>query len=329
MSLELGYALSTEEHAPNDLVKHARLAEQAGFTFALVSDHYHPWIDRQGHSPFVWSVLGALAHATERMRFATGVTCPTMRIHPAIVAQAAATTAAMMPGRFSLGVGTGENLNEHILGDVWPEYEIRAEMLEEAVELMRTLWEGGQTSHFGPHYTVSNARLYTVPPSPPQVLVAAGGPNSAELAGRMGDGLVATSPDAELVGTFRASGGEGKPCYGQMTVCWAEDEATAKATAHEWWPNAAIRGEASQELPMPAHFEQLSQMVSEDDVAEVIVCGPDVDRHVAKVREYVDAGFDHVYVHQVGPDQEGFIRFYERDVLPRVRRELGASNQAA
>src|SRR5918996_3866961 len=191
-SMECGYALSSEEHLPLDLVRYARRAEEAGLPFALVSDHFHPWIDRQGESPFVWSVIGGIAVETETLRLGTGVTCPTIRTHPAIIAQAAATSAAMMPGRFFLGVGTGENLNEHILGDRWPPSDIRREMLEEAVDVMRSLWEGGSQSHYGDYYVVENARLYTLPEEPPPILVAASGPRAAELAGRIGDGFVGT-----------------------------------------------------------------------------------------------------------------------------------------
>ncbi len=315
---EIGYAMSSEEHAPGDLVGHARLAEEAGFSFALISDHFHPWIDRQGHSPFVWSVIGGIASTTKRLRLGTGVTAPTMRIHPAIVAQAAATSAAMMPGRFFLGVGTGENLNEHILGDKWPESELRREMLEEAVELMRRLWTGDQVSHYGEYYTVENARIYDPPPGTLEVMVAASGPKAAELAGRIGDGLIGTSPDQEVMNAFDGAGGKGKPRFGQVTVCWAADEAAARRTAFEIWPNAAIKGELAQELPTPAHFEQAAQMVSEDDVAEAVICGPDPDRHLEAIREYADAGYTHVYVHQVGPDQEGFMRFYQGEVLPKL-----------
>jgi coenzyme F420-dependent glucose-6-phosphate dehydrogenase len=315
---EIGYALSSEEHAPNELVRHAALAEEAGFTFALISDHYHPWIDRQGHSPFVWSVIGGISQATKRLRLGTGVTCPMIRIHPAIIAQAAATSASMMPGRFFLGVGTGENLNEHILGDKWPPSDIRREMLEEAVGVIRLLWEGGSQSHYGDYYVVENARLYTLPEEPPSILVAASGPRAAELAGRIGDGFIGTSPEKEVLQAFDEGGGTGKARYGQLTVCWAKDEAEARRTAFEYWPTAAVRGELSQELPLPAHFEQASRSVTEDQVAEAVVCGPDPERHVAKIREYVDAGYDHVYVHQVGPDQEGSIDFYRREVLPRA-----------
>ena len=319
MARELGYAMSSEEHRPNDLVRHARQAEEAGFTFALISDHYHPWVDRQGQSPFVWGVIGGIAQATERLRLGTGVTCPTIRIHPAIIAQAAATAASMMPGRFFLGVGTGENLNEHILGDRWPAHDLRLEMLEEAIAVIRQLWQGGTQTFRGRFYTVENARVYTLPEEPTPIMVAASGPKAAEVAGRLGDGFIGTSPQAELLQTFDGAGGAGKPRYGQLTVCWAPDEATARRTAHEWWPNAGLQGELSQDLPTPAHFQQASQLVTEDMIAQSIVCGPDPQRHIEQIQQYFDAGYDHVYVHQVGPDQEGFFDFYRREVLPRFQ----------
>jgi G6PDH family F420-dependent oxidoreductase len=242
-----------------------------------------------------------------------------MRIHPAIIAQAAATSAAMMPGRFFLGVGTGESLNEHILGDRWPPHDIRLEMLEEAVEIIRMLWEGEPLTYRGVHYTVENARIYTLPDQLPPILVAASGPHAAEEAGHIGDGLITTAPEAELLKRFDAGGGAGKPRYGQLTVCWGQDEALAQRLAYEYWPTAAVKGELNQELPTPAHFEQAAKMVREENVAEAIICGPDPERHLAAVKEFVDAGYDHVYVHQIGPDQEGFFRFYEHDVLPKIQ----------
>jgi G6PDH family F420-dependent oxidoreductase len=317
--LEIGYALSSEEFPPNDLVRLARRAEETGFSFALVSDHYHPWIDRQGQSPFVWSVIGAIAQVTQRLSVGTGVTCPTMRIHPAIVAQAAATAATMMPGRFFLGVGTGENLNEHILGHRWPPHDVRLEMLEEAVEIIRLLWQGGTQTYRGRFYVVENARVYTLPDQPPPIMVAAGGPKAVEAAGRIGDGLISTSPSAELLQQFRAHEGADKPCFGQLAVCWARDEATARRTAYEQWPIVAFEGELNQELPTPAHFEQVAKMVREEDVVEVIPCGPDPERHIAAVKKFAEAGFDHVYIHQIGSEQEGFFRFYEQEVLPKLR----------
>jgi coenzyme F420-dependent glucose-6-phosphate dehydrogenase len=312
---EIGYALSCEEHEPTDLVRYAQLAEERGFSYALISDHFHPWTDRQGQSPFVWAVIGAIAQATETLRLGTGVTCPTTRTRPAIIAQASATAAALMPGRFFLGVGTGENLNEHILGDRWPEGAVRVEMLAEAIEVIRLLWQGGYQSHHGRYYTVEEARLYTLPDEPPGLMVAAGKPGAARLAGESGDGLIGTSPDADLLAEFDAAGGAGKPRVGQVTVCWAEDEASARKTALEWWPNAAMPGDLGQELALPRHFEQAAQLVTEADVAEEVVCGPDPEAHLGAIDEFAEAGYDHVYVHQVGPDQEGFLDFYAREIL--------------
>jgi coenzyme F420-dependent glucose-6-phosphate dehydrogenase len=323
---KIGYALSCEEHPPNDLVRNARRAEECGFDFALISDHFHPWIDRQGHSAFVWGVIGGIAQATERLELGTGVTCPLIRIHPAIVAQAAATAAAMMPGRFFLGVGTGENLNEHVTGEGWPAADERVAMLEEAIDVIRSLWTGEDTTYRGDFYTVENARIYTLPGSPPRLFVAANKPDAAALAGRCGDGLVSTAPDADVVAQFREAGGEGKPCVGMAHVCYAEDEAAARQTAHAWWPNSALKGDLSQELPLPRHFEQAAQMVTEDDVAETTPCGPNPDAHRQAIQEFLDAGFDDVYVHQVGPEQDAFLAFYEREILPTFR---GARRAAA
>lgn len=311
----LGYALSSEEHTPADLIRHAVAAEDAGFEFALISDHFHPWIDQQGHSPFVWGVLGALAQATKRMTFGTGVTCPTMRIHPAIIAHAAATAAALLPGRFFLGVGTGENLNEHVLGQRWPEWDVRAEMLEEALEVIRELWTGELTSHHGRHYTVENARLYTVPDELPLIHVAAGGERMAEIAGRIGDGLISTSPDAAVRKAYERAGGQG-PRFGQVGLCWADSEEEARRTAHTWWPNGALHGAASQELPNPKDFEDLAKGITEDQVAAAMPCGPDPEPVIEAIRDHEAAGYDHVYLHQVGPDQVAFIDWAKREILP-------------
>jgi len=316
--VELGYALSSEEHAPADLVANARAAEEAGFGFALISDHYHPWVDAQGHSGFVWSVIGGIAQATERLRLGTGVTCPTIRIHPAIVAHAAATSACLMPGRFFLGVGTGENLNEHILGAKWPAPDQRLELLEEAVEVMRLLWQGGYQTHRGKHYTVENARLFDLPDEPIEVAVAAMQPLAAELAGRIGDAFVNVSPDRDLIERFDREGGAGKPKYGQITVCWAESKDEAKRTAWKAWPNAAIEGAASQELPLPEHFEQLAEGFSPDDLEGKLVLGPDQDEYLEQIRKFGEAGFTHVYLHQIGPDQAGFLEFARGSILTRL-----------
>ena len=315
MNERIGYMLSSEEHSAPDLVRNAMRAEEAGFGAALISDHYHPWTELQGNSAFVWSVIGAISQVTEQLRLGTGVTCPTMRIHPAIIAQAAATAATMMPGRFFFGVGAGENLNEHVLGEVWPPPPIRLEMLEEAVEVIRLLWQGGVQSHRGRHYVVDDARIYNLPEELPPIIVSAGGPASTRLAGGIGDGLIATSPDGEQMEIFRTNGGSVKPAYGKLTVSWATSEREARLIAHRQWPNEAM-GSYKLDLRLPEDFEEVAVLVSEEDVANEVLCSPDPAQHAAAIKEYHDAGFDVVFVHQVGPDQEGFIRFYERHVLP-------------
>jgi coenzyme F420-dependent glucose-6-phosphate dehydrogenase len=317
--ITLGYKLSSEEQSATDLVRYAQMAQDTGFGFALISDHFHPWIDRQGQSPFVWSVLGAIAQATQRLTVGTAVTCPSMRIHPAIIAQAAATTATLMPGRFFLGLGTGENLNEHIVGQGWPETEVRQGRLEEAIEIIRLLWKGGNQSYHGRYFTVENARLYSLPDSPPSLYVAVGGPRSADLAGRVADGMIGTDPDASLLAAFDRAGGAGKPRYAELTVCWAKDEATAKRIAKEQWPTSAMESSLSWELPLPEHFEAVAELVTQDQVAESVTCGPDPERHLAAIRKYAAAGFDHICVHQVGKDQKGFFEFYAEEILPQLK----------
>jgi coenzyme F420-dependent glucose-6-phosphate dehydrogenase len=329
-SAHIGYSLSTEEHRPEDLVRFAQMAEAAGFRYASISDHFHPWIDAQGNSPFAWTVLGAIANATQRLELITGITCPTMRYHPAIVAQAAATVASLAPGRFSLGVGTGENLNEHIVGAKWPPYETRAAMLEEAVEVIRLLWSGETLDHEGKYFIVENARLYTLPEEAPPLLVAGSGEKAASLAGRIGDGFIGVMPERKLIEAFDSAGpalssaggppaaNGGRPKYLQVNVCVAETEAEARETAFRICPTVALPGELGNLLPSPTHYEEAIQLLSEDDVAKVILCDPDPEAHVAKLQEGIDAGFDHLHVYQVGPDQERFFRFYEREVLPRL-----------
>jgi coenzyme F420-dependent glucose-6-phosphate dehydrogenase len=317
--VEIGYKLSSEEHGPRELVRLAARAEDTGFSFAAISDHIHPWIDEQGHSPFVWGVIGGIAEATSEIEILTGVTCPTVRIHPAIIAHAAATAGVMLPGRFLLGLGSGENLNEHVLGDRWPEVAVRLEMLDEAVEVVRLLWEGGLKSHHGRHYTVENARLYDIPEEPPPVLIAASGASAVDLAGRIGDGLVSLAPVEGLLDRYDRAGGTGKPRYAEVTVCWGPDEEEAQRVAHRYWPVAAIKGQLSQELAVPSHFEQAAEMTRPEDVAATVACGPDPEKHIAGAQQFIDAGYDHIWFHQVGPDQEGFFDFYAKEVLPQLR----------
>ena len=316
-----GYTLSSEEFPPDQLVRQAVAAEDAGFDFVTVSDHFHPWIRRQGHSPFVWTTLGAVAVSTDRIRVGTGVTCPTMRLHPAVVAQAAATTAGLFDaggatGRFFLGVGTGEALNEHVTGVRWPPADVRREMLEEAVGVIRHLWTGETVDHRGAHYTVENARLFTVPHEPPPIIWAASGVHSATSAATCADGLWATSPDPDVVTAYRDAGGSG-PMIGQVTVCYDTDAERARRTAHDVWPNACNPGQLSQDLPTWVHFEDVATLISVDDVADEVPCGPDLGAIERTVTEYVDAGFDQIHFHQIGPRQDAFI-----EIWPDLRARL-------
>src|SRR4051812_16850577 len=313
--MKIGCFLSSEECGPLELVARAKRAEAAGFHALWISDHYHPWIDEQGHSPFVWSVIGAIA-ATTDLPVTTGVTCPTLRIHPAVVAHAAATSAVMLEGRFNLGVGSGEALNEHILGQHWPEADVRLEMLEEAVEVMRTLWEGGQRSHRGRHYTVKNARLYDLPEQPPPVLVSGFGPKAIRLAARIGDGFCTTESDPEAIALYRSEGGRG-PVHAGTKVCFMADEDEARRTVHRLWPNESLPGELPQVLPTPSHFEQASQLVTPEQLE--VPLGPDLEQHAAALQEYADAGVDELFVQQIGPDQDGFFDTWAADILPRFR----------
>lgn len=316
--MKIGYFLSSEEWGPREQVELAVKAERAGFEGLWISDHYHPWSEEQGHSPFVWSVIGALAQATEQ-KVTTAVTCPTVRIHPAIIAQAAATASLLLQGRFCLGVGSGEALNEHILGDRWPEADERLEMLEEAVHVIRTLWQGGVHNLRGRHYRVERCRVYDLPQAPPPILVSGFGPKAIDLAARIGDGFVTVGADPEAVGRFRSGARDGALVQGGLKVCWGDDEAGARRTAHRLWRNDALPGELAQVLPSPQHFEQATELVTEEMIGEEIPCGPDLDRHAQALEEYAEAGFDEIYVQQIGPEQDAFFDAYREHVLPRLR----------
>ena len=245
----------------------------------------------------------------------TGVTCPTIRIHPAILAQAAATTQLIARGRFRFGVGSGENLNEHILGDRWPPAATRLEMLDEAVDVVRRLWSGEYVTHHGRFYTVENARIYSIPDEPPDILVSGFGPESTELAARIGDGYINTSPDSDLVQRYRDQGGGGS-AVAAIKVCWGTDEERCRKLAYERWRSSGLPGQLAQELALPAHFEAGSQLVSEDDVARSISCGPDPEVHARAIGAYLDAGYDEVFIAQVGDDQAGFLDFFAKELRP-------------
>lgn len=313
---EIGYTLASEEHSPTDLVEYAQHAEEAGFDFLSISDHYHPWISEQGHSPFVWSTLGGVATATEDIDVGVGVSAPIIRVHPAIYAHAAATAAAMFDDReFYAGVGTGEKLNEHVLGDHWPEHAVRLEMLEEAVEVIEKLWTGEEVSHHGEYYTVENARLFTLPEETPPICVSAYGERAARTAAEIGDGFWSVGPQ-ETIDVWENQGGEG-PRFCQLQACVADSEEEAIETAHRKWPNSPLPGELSTELPTPALFEQATEMVSTEDIVEgSIITDPDPQAHIDSIQAAIDAGYDHVYTMQIGDDQAAMIDLYHEEVLP-------------
>ena len=299
------------------MVEIACMAEASGFDFVSVSDHYHPWVSAQGHSPFVWSVLGAIAATTTEIGVGVGVTCPTIRIHPAILAQATATTALLLEDRFVWGVGTGEALNEHILGDRWPPYEIRAEMLAEAIDVIRRLWNEESVTHRGKHYLVEDARVFDRPDNPIPVIVSAFGSSSAGLAADIGDGLWITGAAADTIEAYRAAGGGGA-VYSQLTLCWATDRDEAVETAHRLWAFTGLTGQLNQDLTTVQHIEQAVELVTPRMVAEQVPCGPDPEPIVNAAHEAIEAGVDHLYFHQVGPDQEGFIDFWKSSLRDEV-----------
>jgi coenzyme F420-dependent glucose-6-phosphate dehydrogenase len=306
--MKIGYWLASEEHGPRDLVASAVQAEQAGFDHLLISDHIHPWVDAQGHSPFVWGVIGAIAQATERIELGTAVTCPLIRLHPAIVAHAASTAQALMNGRFFLAVGTGERLNEHVLGDRWPRADERLEMLDEAVEIIRKLFGGDYETFRGTHYTVEQAKLYDAPSKAAPIIIAAKAENAAGLAAAKGDGTMNTTPDGEIVKKYRAAGGKG-PIYGKVTGCFAPSRDEALKIALERQPNPAMGGELATELSLPRDYGAVADLVRPDDLADLLALGDDVDAWREKIDEYDQAGFTHVALHNVAEDQEAFIEF--------------------
>ena len=312
-----GYFLSCEEYTPAELVEQAVRAEEAGFDCLWISDHFHPWNDEQGQSPFVWSVIGAVSQACG-LPVTTAVTCPSVRINPVVIAQAAATSAVLLEGRFTLGVGTGEALNEHVLGDVWPTVDVRLEMLEEAVELMRSLWAGEFVNHRGRHYTADTARIYTLPDQPPEIFMSGFGPQAVDVAARIADGYITTSPDGSLLKRFRDASG-GKPAQAGTKVAWAQTEQEGAELAHRLWATSGLPGELAQVLPSPRHFEQAAELVTLEQTRESVTCGPDPERHLKALKPYVDAGFDDVYVANMGPHWAEMISMYGEFVLPSAR----------
>jgi G6PDH family F420-dependent oxidoreductase len=316
--VKLGYKLAAEAFGPKELIRQAILAEQAGFDFVEISDHFHPWLDVQGHSPFAWNVLSAVAAQTRTLGLATGVTCPSYRYHPAVVAQAAATLAIIADGRFTLGVGSGERLNEHVTGQGFGSVRERHERLAEALDIINLLWRGGYQSYQGKHLQLEDARVFDLPDTLPAVAVAAGGRQAAELAATHGSGLFATEPDPDLVAAFTAAGGTG-PRYAETAVAWAPTEEAAVAEAHRTTRWAVTGWKVMAELPNPVNFEAASATVTEDDVRKNIVCGPDPAGYLASIREYRDAGYDHIVLMNCGPDPDGFLDFFAKELRDQAR----------
>jgi G6PDH family F420-dependent oxidoreductase len=317
--MRFGYFLSCEEYTPQQLVEQARLAEEAGFDALWISDHFHPWNNEQGQSPFVWSMIGAISQVCD-LPVTTAVTCPTVRINPVIIAQAAATSSVLLDGRFILGLGSGEALNEHILGGAWPTAEVRQAMLEEAVDVIRRLFTGETVTYGGDYYTVDTARIYTMPDQPPPIYISGFGPKATELAARIGDGYINTAPDDDLLALFKEKSG-GKPAQAGVKVSYAATEDEGVEIAHRLWASSGLPGELAQVLPSPQHFEQASELVTEESTAESVVCGPDVERHVDVFAPYADAGYDEVYVANMGPHYAEMIRLYGEKVLPALRSD--------
>jgi G6PDH family F420-dependent oxidoreductase len=318
-----GYTLMCEQQGPKELVSQAVLAEAAGFDFAVISDHFHPWLEEQGESPYAWSVLGAVAERTHRMDLMTMVTCPIVRYHPALVAQKAATVQLLSEGRFALGLGAGENLNEHVVGMGWPPVQERHEMLAEAIEIIRELWNGTYVTHVGDYFNVHDARIFSLPSRLPPIYVAAGGTEAALLAAAGGDGLIATEPRADLVSSYRQAGGEGST-WGQIAVCWAESDAVALDMAHRYFRFAVPGWKVQSELPNPVNFEAASKTVRPEDVAELVPHGPNPEKYVAAIHKFQEAGFDNIAFVQAGTDQQGFIRFWERELEAALKRGVSA-----
>ncbi|MEU9146052.1 LLM class F420-dependent oxidoreductase [Streptomyces sp. NPDC048349] len=318
--VRIGYTMMTEQAGPRELVSHVVGAEQAGFDFSVISDHFFPWLEEQGHAPYAWSVLGAAAQATSRIPLMTYVTCPTFRYHPAVVAQKAATMQILSGGRFRLGLGSGENLNEHVVGAGWPAAEVRLDMLEEAVDIIRRMFDGESVNHHGAHFDVEDAKLWDLPDQPPPIGIAVSGPRSCELAGRSGDLVIGTEPKAELLQQFDAHGGAGKPRVGQLPVCYDPDRDAAVARAHEQFRWALGGWKVNAELPGPDAFDQASSFTRPEDVAKEIPCGDDVDAFVEAVRPYTEAGYTEVALVQIGGDQQQpFLEWARATLLPALR----------
>ncbi len=323
--MQLGYTMMTEQAGPTDLVEHVVAAEAAGFDFAVCSDHYFPWLEEMGHSPHAWTTLGAAAQATSRIPLMTYVTCPTFRYHPALVAQQAATLQILSDGRFTLGLGSGENLNEHVVGGGWPPADVRQEMLVEAATIIRDLFDGeGYTNFRGEHFDVESAKLFDLPETRVPIGIAVSGKQSCEIAGELADLMIGVEPKAELGEYFDAAGGAGKPRVGQMPISFGTDRAAAVTRAHTLFRWFGLGWKVNAELPGPPAFDAAGQFVREEDVASSIPCGDDVGAVIEAAREYADAGFTHLALVQIGGDQqEPFLEWSRTALMPAWREAFG------
>ena len=318
--MRIGYTLMSEQSGPKEIVRYAQRAEDAGFDFAVMSDHYFPWLDEQGHSGYAWSMLGAVAQATERIDLMTYVTCPILRYHPAVVAQKAATVQILSDGRFTLGLGAGENLNEHVVGQGWPPVNVRHEMLQEALGIIDSLFDGGYVNYSGAHYRVDSAKLWDLPDQRVEIGVAVSGDQSIGTFAPLADHLVAVEPKAELVEGWKAAGPRGQKAVGQQPICWGTDRDAAVQTAHEQFRWFGGGWKVNAELPGPAGFAGATQFVRPEDVAESIPCGPDRDAIVEAVKAWQDAGFTDLALVQIGDEsQEDFLAWAEKELLPELR----------
>jgi G6PDH family F420-dependent oxidoreductase len=325
MGMQLGYTMMTEQAGPKDLVRHVVGAEEVGFDFSVCSDHYFPWLEETGHSPHAWTVLGAAAQATSRIPLMTYVTCPSFRYHPAVVAQKAATLQILSDGRFTLGLGAGENLNEHVVGGGWPGADVRQEMLVEAVQIIRSLFDGdGYTNVRGEHFDVESAKLWDLPDTRVPIGIAVSGKQSCEIAGEFADLMIAVEPKGELGEYFDAAGGAGKPRVGQMPVCFDIDKAAAVTRAHTLFRWFGLGWKVNAELPGPPAFDSASSFVREEDVESAIPCGDDVGAVLEAAKAYADAGFTHLALVQIGGDEQAaFLEWSQKSLMPAWREAYG------
>jgi G6PDH family F420-dependent oxidoreductase len=313
-----GFTLFCELRGPGELLEHAQKAERAGFDFLVISDHFHPWLPEHEHSPFAWSVLGAVAVQTSRVELATMVTCPFVRYHPAIVAQAAATIGVMSGGRFTLGLGAGERLNEHVVGGGWPSIVQRHEMLVESAEAIRELWSGAETNYWGEHVTVEQARIYDLPPRRPDMYVAVSGPESVSAALTIGEGMCATEPKRELVEMFVDGGGDVRRTWCQVATAWDTDRDAALEIARRRFRFGIGGWPVMAELPGPKGFDAATKLATSSDMTDFVASGNDPGTVIEAVTRYTDAGFENVAVVEIGDDIDGFLHAWQADIRPKL-----------